>query len=40
MLQPKRTKYRKPHKVSFKGPVKGNAYVAFGAYGLAALSGA
>lgn len=40
MLQPKRTKYRKPHKVNFNGPVKGNSYVAFGSYGLAAQSGA
>lgn len=40
MLQPKRVKYRKPHKVSFTGHVKGNSYVAFGKYGLAALDGA
>ncbi|MDQ0513627.1 large subunit ribosomal protein L16 [Mycoplasmoides fastidiosum] len=40
MLQPKKVKYRKPHKVSFEGPAKGNSYVAFGTYGLAAQSGA
>lgn len=40
MLQPKRVKYRKPHKVSFEGYVKGNSYVAFGKYGLAAADGA
>ena len=39
MLQPKRTKYRKPHKVSYEGKAKGNKYVAFGEYGLMALSG-
>lgn len=40
MLQPKRTKYRKPHKVSYEGKAKGNTYVAFGEYGLQALEGA
>lgn len=40
MLQPKRVKYRKPHKVSYEGKVKGNSYVAFGEFGLAAASGA
>lgn len=40
MLQPKRTKYRKPHKVSYEGHVKGNSYVAFGEYGLMAEEGA
>lgn len=39
MLQPKRTKYRKPHNVSYEGPAKGNAYVAFGEYGLMATRG-
>ena len=39
MLQPKRTKYRKPHKVSYEGKAKGNRYIAFGEYGLMALSG-
>lgn len=39
MLQPKRTKYRKPHKVSYEGKAKGNRYVAFGEYGLMACNG-
>lgn len=40
MLQPKRTKYRKPHKISYEGKAKGNTYVAFGEYGLMATNGA
>lgn len=40
MLQPKRTKYRKPHKLSYEGKAKGNTYVAFGEYGLMATKGA
>lgn len=40
MLQPKRTKYRKPHKISYEGKAKGNTYVAFGEYGLMATEGA
>lgn len=40
MLQPKRTKYRKPHKVSYEGKAKGNRNVDFGEYGLMALEGA
>lgn len=40
MLQPKRTKYRKPHKVSYEGKAKGNTYVAFGTYGIMATEGA
>lgn len=40
MLQPKRTKYRKPHKVSYEGKAKGNSYIAFGEYGIMALEGA
>ncbi|MCV3753880.1 50S ribosomal protein L16 [Ureaplasma zalophigenitalium] len=40
MLQPKRTKFRKPHKVSYEGKAKGNKKVDFGEYGLMALSGA
>lgn len=40
MLQPKRTKYRKPHKVSYEGKAKGNTYVAFGEYGIMASEGA
>lgn len=37
MLMPKRTKYRKPHRVCLEGTTKGGAYVAFGDYGLQAL---
>ncbi|MDE5617593.1 MAG: 50S ribosomal protein L16 [Ureaplasma sp.] len=40
MLQPKRTKYRKPHKVSYEGKAKGNTYIAFGEYGIMACEGA
>lgn len=40
MLLPKRTKYRKPHKVSFKGKAKGAKTVNFGDYGLMSLDGA
>lgn len=40
MLQPKRTKYRKPHKVSYEGKAKGNTYIAFGQYGIVATEGA
>lgn len=40
MLQPKRTKYRKPHRVSYEGKAKGNKYVAFGEYGIMATEGA
>ena len=39
MLQPSRTKYRRPHGLSYEGvATKGNT-VAFGEYGLAALEG-
>lgn len=40
MLMPKRTKYRRPHRVSYEGHAKGNAAVTFGDYGLMALEGA
>jgi large subunit ribosomal protein L16 len=40
MLMPKRTKYRRPHRVSFEGHAKGGDSVAFGQYGLVALEGA
>lgn len=40
MLQPKRTKYRKPHKVSYEGKAKGNTYISFGEYGIMANEGA
>lgn len=40
MMQPKRTKYRKFHKISYEGKAKGNVKVDFGEYGLMALDGA
>ncbi|MGL4768754.1 MAG: 50S ribosomal protein L16 [Mycoplasmoidaceae bacterium] len=39
MLQPKRTKYRKPHRIKYDGKAKGNTYVAFGEYGLMSTKG-
>lgn len=39
MLQPKRTKYRKPHRISYEGKAKGNTSVNFGEYGLMATEG-
>ena len=40
MMQPKRTKYRKFHKISYEGKAKGNIKVDFGEYGLMACEGA
>jgi len=40
MLMPKRTKFRKPHRVSYEGKAKGAKYVDFGEYGLQATEGA
>ena len=40
MLLPKRTKYRKPHRVSYEGKSKGKNKLSFGEYGLVALEGA
>ena len=37
---PKRTKYRRPHRLSFEGEARGNRQVSFGEYGLQALEGA
>ena len=39
-LMPKRTKYRKPHRLTYDGHAKGNLKVQFGEYGLHALEGA
>ena len=39
MLMPKRTKYRRPHRVSYEGKAKGNVKVDFGEYGLQAVEG-
>lgn len=40
MLMPKRTKYRRPHRVKYEGKAKGGKAVAFGDFGLVALDGA
>ena len=40
MLIPKRTKYRKPHRVSYEGKAKGNIVLTQGEYGLMAKEGA
>ena len=37
---PKRTKYRRPHRLPYDGKAKGNTKVSFGEYGLMALEGA
>ncbi|WP_342252557.1 50S ribosomal protein L16 [Spiroplasma endosymbiont of Amphibalanus improvisus] len=40
MLSPKKTKYRRPHRVKYEGKAKGNSTIAFGQYGLQAKEGA
>ncbi len=40
MLMPKRTKYRRPHRVSYEGRANRGTSVAFGEFGLQALEGA
>ncbi|MBU1145615.1 MAG: 50S ribosomal protein L16 [Firmicutes bacterium] len=40
MLMPKRTKYRRPHRVSYEGHAKGGTEISFGEFGLLALEGA
>ncbi|MBR1416884.1 MAG: 50S ribosomal protein L16 [Bacilli bacterium] len=40
MLMPKRTKYRKPHRLTYDGHAKGNTELHFGIYGLMAKEGA
>lgn len=37
---PKRTKYRRPHRLRYDGETRGNKTVHFGEYGLQALEGA
>ena len=37
---PKRTKYRRPHRLRYDGKAKGNTKVNFGEYGLMAMEGA
>lgn len=39
-LIPKRTKYRRPHKLRYDGVSKGNTELHFGDYGLMAMEGA
>ena len=39
MLMPKRTKYRKPHRVSYEGRSNAGREVTFGEYGLVAETG-
>ena len=39
MLMPKRTKYRKPHRLTYDGHAKGNTELHFGEYGLMAKTG-
>lgn len=40
MLMPKKTKYRRPHRVRYEGKAKGCKTIAFGEYALKALEGA
>jgi len=40
MLVPKRTKYRRPHRLSYEGKAKGGTEIAFGEFGLQATTGA
>lgn len=40
MLMPKRTKYRRPHRIRYDGHAKGNTELHFGEYGLVAREGA
>ena len=39
MLMPKRTKYRRPHRLSYEGKSKAGRDVVFGEYGLVAMEG-
>lgn len=39
MMQPKRVKYRKPHRTRYEGKAKGHKYVAFGEMGLMCVHG-
>ena len=39
MLMPKRTKYRKQHRLSYEGKSKGNTKLSYGEYGLVATTG-
>lgn len=39
-LVPKRTKYRRPHRLPYDGKARGNTELSFGDYGLVAMEGA
>ena len=39
MLMPKRTKYRRPHRLSYEGKSKAGTEVVYGEFGLVALEG-
>ena len=39
MLMPKRTKYRRPHRLSYEGKSRAGREVGYGEYGLVALEG-
>ena len=39
MLMPNRTKYRRPHRLSYEGKSKAGTEVVFGEYGLVAVEG-
>lgn len=39
MLMPKRTKYRRPHRLTYEGKARGNTELHFGDYGLVAKQG-
>lgn len=39
MLQPKRVKWRRPHTIKYEGKAKAGTTVAFGEYGLQAVTG-
>ncbi len=39
MLMPKRTKYRRPHRLSYEGNSKAGTTIAYGEYGLVATEG-
>lgn len=40
MLFPKKTKYRRPHKIKYEGKAKRNTKINFGEFGLKSLDGA
>ena len=40
MLMPKGTKYRRPHRLSYEGKSKAGTEIAYGEYGLVAMTGA